>query len=649
MALKSLGKKKNTTKTNTQTRQQKCKSKTPPLQAYFIARYPTSVTLGSPQVELNRQTLSHSFYNYKYIRTKTHLSREHNSQSQFNMKDESPLPKDDFSDFFFNPEFKVTYGAEMALEDCDHPQTLFACPKIIEDSNHKLEAQGSPLRLEQDLSQALLLPNMFHDKQERAFATRPVYKGKSDTIGESSDCLRFAENILGYGSGKVFELILEEYMSGKSYHHPFKDFSTPERLIKFWVERSAPIPEGFSAHEAYDQHGGDGETAKAYKELEKDEAKAFDKCKRMGLNQFAMPTTGEAFRVYGLEAHKIPFSEQPVGKFPQTFSEYLENDFIDWRDPNTDSFNRIGWNMHNAGVVARTNSDFVTLENVAREQRAEMAFVSDFISFYCRYGSFRKELDALLESESFTYIPADLSSRRTYPDRVAIMKRCLSELLSMNKITERLRLRLEFLQKAQLDDAKAVDENKLFYFSMYGLESGQSFHEKHKHNVGYCPTTIRFRKSPGQVKEQAMQQVDEGMAKAKKWMEAPDTFVGIHELDQPVREFYEKCMSIHPKIIEKLEASMNQAEMKQAMTAYEALLLESEELQILTVKNGVTMFGHEFTEDDAKYINNFFVPKWKIKEKESGGKNLDLLERIEKLAARTYWCFHRVQYSISMR
>ncbi|MCG8474057.1 MAG: hypothetical protein MI784_01020 [Cytophagales bacterium] len=633
--------------------------KKPPIQGYFLSEMGKEVRLASAGVELESQELIHNEYKFYYGLKKIHLKKDEISQEWLHMLDGSPAEntkKVSLPAIFF----ETAWDSSLAIELTDNePKVFFATPERVQESNLALQNNGSELQLVQDKSQALdfLVCGVPHfpgeEKTEtwkRLYLTRPSIKGTTDRIGEASDCAKFAQNILGFGFLSCWSAIMGNAQSDAlseetavpivfGYENIIPDFilnyrSMDPALLKNYMKLSIEIDLPYLWQQYLSmQH-------KSPEKLEQH-------FQKMGMNQWANPEIGEGFRMFGIDSSGLPLRVSAIPR-PQTFGDYLKNERVNWEDPSTTSYEHVNWNMHNAGVIAKADIDYITLENHVRELTPYFEVVNTFKAFYCQYEKFREVLEELLASPDNPFNPLVLSDRINYIRRADNMRRCLCRLSKMNAFHGELQKKVENLAAYDLSEALATEENKLFYLRMYGREPRQSFFEKRKELTEHIPMTIRTRMDFELTQKKCLDIIKESEKRAASRKAAVSAFTGNETLDRIPQLFFGKYLQQTPKLIQSVNACQTLPELKRAMQAYEEFKRESLEVQVEILTGALGIFGLAPSPSDIEYINRFFYPSWEkaLSKDPDRAEKITLINKSREMGRRVYWSFHDPEYKL---
>jgi hypothetical protein len=226
---------------------------------------------------------------------------------------------------------RVSDDCEMAIEDTNLSQRqnkeFYATQSVVDDANKELARVNSSIRLQPGAQTITILTGKYWGT-ERLRTVTPLYNGGSADQAPQN-CNEMVSKVLGVSTG------------------PFTSNANREARLTSWEiggisrERSEEIFQD-KRYTLEDVENNQVERYVNYRDA--------SVVRRLKANELAQPEVGDAYMISTI-GHGTP---QPNG-------------LIRVRDLATGLDRDIGWSYHFAGVVAKSGSDRVTLENFARD------------------------------------------------------------------------------------------------------------------------------------------------------------------------------------------------------------------------------------------------------------------------------------------
>ncbi|BDD12453.1 hypothetical protein FUAX_48850 (plasmid) [Fulvitalea axinellae] len=624
-----------------------CGSRMPPVQAYMYMGYDRESGYFPVGKSARFESLVLDSADYKF---------GHDLHTQTIFDDESYLleikdveggeirqtdKNDDAS--MFAPTLKASYGADLAVEDTDEAKVFYATEEKAAESNRVFRDKGGDLELWQDKSSGISVPDMFGMERNELFLTGVSYRGDRERVGKYSDCSAFVQNVLGYSYGRCREVVLEQvdmtYNLLEKARVPLS-FGTENRLADYFVNREAPSPRGCAAFVSLDERADCTEVVRSFREMEED-----DKARRshaLGVNNYVYPNVGEGFMMTGITGERISKTLDPH-QYPDSYEEHLENEGIRVRGSLADCYTT-RWNMHNAGVVARSGVDFVTMENYTRSYMPDFYVIQEFNAFFCGSEAFRKYLEEYFRRKDALGRPFQFSYKTETRRRAQNIKILLRKLSELQELGGRAQRRLDSLAKIDMTRLEKEDQNRLFHFKMYGVEDRQDFHGAKMGIISGVPMAVRVRVDFETAKQNCLDRVHKSETKLDKAFATPGFMPGLPQYEEKLTEFRRTYKDAVPYLERGIQRARNQEELRRTMLTFKRFKKESKDL----TKSLVVLTAERY---DLELKEDFFhtstpLSLW-IKNIKDNPQMTKELECIRDNYGRPYWAFHEPKLSLS--
>ncbi|BDD03280.1 hypothetical protein [Aureibacter tunicatorum] len=449
------------------------------------------------------------FFHNQYIKSRTHLGAyvdeqqtykkegvdlflntvEHDMTSvEMDKKTEQPCSTKDL------PLLKVANSGLMAIEASPkHKKLFYAHPKLVAKSNSALAQKTDRLRLASEPHYKVSVPDLEGEMHE-LWAVFASYDGeKASSIGSTSDCKHFANEIIGNTSTPTGCVIMGSTDSRKVFPFiPTESSKFSELLSVLLTYQSSLSPH--SVYHELENYENFTIYPEALVSVQSGPPQYNPEiCDGLGVNAHTHPLVGEAFRILGFAPPDDYYHDQDMDEYMEkvrnrssVYSKYHtacpEQVFIprQWMESR--------WNFHYAGVVCQSGRDYVTLENFNRVNEGENTLIAAFNRFLLASEELQEELKTLLESEK-------LKIPRAGTDRIAFIDRLMHTIVDNGRASEELLHAAKSFQQESNLEILPEDPASLFHFEMYGMESDQSFHDAFEFDTKGNAITHRVAKS----------------------------------------------------------------------------------------------------------------------------------------------------------
>ena len=411
------------------------------------------------------------------------------------------------------PRLKVSDNLDLALEEPNLSYVFYASEQKIEDSNRILENSKSRIRLARQ-EQSIIL-HYFLSSPE-LWMVKILYNGKpAEEIGNSSECIFFMHDILSIPQKQ--NLVAHfRFPDGTELEENFHSRESADSLATRVF--AAMGQEEFLSPSTTAYHFPQDEVSLSFKKAKKikkgfealPQAVAYRQAEHLGINRYANPKIGEGFSIYSGNAVEKAFYSKyaPSNNFEELFKETMAMGTLKNRSETI----YYPWQFQFAGVIAKSDYDFITLENV--HQQSEM-MSKLAVSFYRLYKSIPilRELVNELSTQN-PYFRIDKSNTSVFE----YLERLIPFLLRSDRIGPAIKNELVPLWK-QKTHFFQIPENRLFFLNMYGNKPGQSFHEYYEHQIASPAVTVVVKDSLRKWKDSAalrLEQVEKDLLELYK-------------------------------------------------------------------------------------------------------------------------------------
>ncbi|BDD06806.1 hypothetical protein [Aureibacter tunicatorum] len=479
-----------------------------PIQCYRLID-PSKYDFSSSSLFFHRQKIHREKHLGDYIDEQSHFEQNRDEVVEYfqrkRMRDGKVLKKENHPCLRMDmPALKVAESFEMAIEASPHHKKLFyASPDTVEQSNKKLSSNEVELRLITDPSHILQVTDE-SGKQHELLATFAAKQGKkTKTLGRSSDCGIFMEEIIGRGMSHTLTTIFEsEQLSKEWTDSPAYNWKMQDKFS--WLLRRCPedcdIPNPLEFLECLNDDA---------QENHSDAQTPYDSCmlKSLGVNEYALPEIGEAFMMAGFEEKDEIINGFDFQTYMDQVHKGLKMHHMDFNWENWDRvpnecfvFNR--WNNHFAGVVAKSGHDMITLENYNRLDEDSTEVIGAFNRMIMKSKEAQDLFKEFLDASQEKFANNALERRcliSKFSQHIRKMRHCSQEL---KKEFESFNEELKSFHMAQ-----QVKE-ELFYFEMYGAQPEQTFHETYFDHTQGDALTFRIKESLPQQKKKLNERLE---------------------------------------------------------------------------------------------------------------------------------------------
>ncbi|MFO0751256.1 MAG: DUF4157 domain-containing protein [Myxococcota bacterium] len=462
----------------------------------------------------------------------------------FTRHDENPSVAEDSLQ---GVEYKVSHDApqdldvsddkNMAIQPAGQVQEFFAKSGLVDGWNKQLAGGGTQIQLaEQDGGVKVA--------GETLKQVKPTYDGEALTRLVFNECLHFANIVLGRkfdttGYKAIFENA--ETQDTKTTELDSNDVNDTARHLMGKSNDVGDIREKGKGKDKY--------VGKDYgKKLGK--GKLDERAKQLGVNQYANPEVGEAYVTYSVRSDKKGTKggetdytgrddkkKQPKKK-SQPKPKKNEIQKLGKQAFEEKSSKKGAWDMHYAGVVAKSGADRVTLEDYNRNE--EISLLHDQVREALKV-QYAKDLEGV----DLLNTPGVLIS------------------------TLQMKLHnLDFgVAKDLANKALKGGDGGTWYFKMFGPHVGQSFHER-EHQAGDTvnPLTLRLGRRDTDTKateeiekqrlaKQRLRAQEKGLTNTKKVKDLKSLVPKGELKDEDEKKPAKKNIERRPKVLEKSNKS----------------------------------------------------------------------------------------------
>ncbi|BDD06001.1 hypothetical protein [Aureibacter tunicatorum] len=555
---------------------------------------------------------------YKLADSKT-LECVRETKAFNNHQHTTPLIKEPLP--FALPTLKVAQKGDLAIE-ADRPKarSFFSSPQQVENSNTKLGKINSPVRLHLDRENPLAVPDQYGTLNVTFPTTVEFYQLDKD-MTEVSDCAQYAKMIMGQLSKNIITVVMgrpskedglecvlskEESLTNLVFKC-FEAMRHPSELTAKEFSRNFHLKKTYSNHTRLNP------------------AESDQRCLLLGVDRHAIPEVGEALRTMPyIMSQSNPNGFTSIESYKEEYKRAQSQKAASQQESSP-----ITWNMHNAAVIARSGNDYICMENENQVYLRTRQFRNAFESMMASSLSFETSFFEFIRSKSDRF-PSSIYKRAIEFEEFI---RHFQQVSSMEKelqaqSMELLREHISLLKSPQ---------TAMYFFRMFGTETGQSFHEVNSTHISKGAHTLRISCNPKDTLQSLKCILSEIMEHNLNLLPISSSIPQVDDCFQGLNIYY-------PLLCERLERQLNDE--SSIETILEMIRLHNTQLKLFksnlasqSFNTFMRIYGLETYEHDSDYILPLFSELYDLEDlmsdKESNADRremIDILLKVIKLS-----------------